>query len=49
MDWLLSSTKENFSSCFNIDNSSGGYHYSLGLPFLAGDKNRVMIYISSGL
>lgn len=49
MDWLLSSTKENFSSCFNIDNSSGGYHYSLGLPFLAGDKNRVMIYISTGL
>lgn len=48
MDWLLASTAEKFSSCFNLDNKSGGYSYCLGLPFLCGDKNRMMLYISSG-
>lgn len=48
MDWLLASTAESFSSCFNINNPSGGYQYCLGLPFLCGDKNRVMLYITNG-
>lgn len=46
IDWLLSSTAEKWSSCFNINNKDGGYQYCLGLPFLAGDKNRVMFYIT---
>lgn len=48
MDWLLSSTGEDWSSCFNINNQGGGYQYCLGLPFLAGDKNRMLLYISDG-
>jgi len=49
MDWLLSSTAEkSWSSCFNIDNPSGGYQYCLGLPFLCGDNNRVLLYITDG-
>lgn len=48
MDWLLSSTGEDWSSCFNIDNSGGGYQYCLGLPFLCGDKNRMLLYITDG-
>ena len=48
MDWLLSSTGEDWSSCFNINNPGGGYQYCLGLPFLAGDKNRMLLYISDG-
>ena len=48
VDWLLASTSENFSSCFNLDNKSGGYQYCLGLPFLCGDKNRMMLYITDG-
>lgn len=49
IDWLMSSTAEDWSSCFNLNNtSSGGFQYCLGLPFLAGDKNRMMIYITDG-
>ena len=49
IDWLLSSTSEEFSSCFNLNNSKeGGYQYCLGLPFLCGDKNRMMLYITGG-
>lgn len=48
MDWLLSSTKETWSSCFNIANDGGGYQYCLGLPFLCGDKNRMLLYITDG-
>jgi len=48
MDWLLSSTAENWSSCFNIDNKTGGYRYCLGLPFLCGDNNRLLLYITDG-
>ena len=49
MDWLLASTAENFTSCFDLSKSSGGgYQYCLGLPFLCGDKNRMMLYISNG-
>jgi hypothetical protein len=46
MDWLMSSTGEDWSSCFNIANSGGGYQYCLGLPFLAGDKSRMLLYIT---
>lgn len=48
IDWLLSSTSEKWTSCFNINNTDGGYQYCLGLPFLCGDKNRVMFYITDG-
>ena len=48
MDWLLSSTAENWSSCFNINSPSGGYQYCLGLPFLCGDRNRMLLYITDG-
>ena len=50
-DWLLSSTKqENYSSCFDIDKKDGssGYQYMTGLPFLCGDKNRIMVYVTDG-
>lgn len=49
VDWLMSSTSESWSSCFNINNdNNGGFQYCLGLPFQCGDKNRVMIYITDG-
>lgn len=48
MDWLMSSTSETWSSCFNIANPGGGYQYCLGLPFLCGDKNRMLLYITDG-
>ena len=48
MDWFLASTAESFSSCFNLNNDSGGFQYCLGLPFLCGDKNRMMLYITNG-
>lgn len=54
-DWMLSSTAENkFTSCFNLAHTSdsgepdGGYQYCLGLPFLAGDNNRAMLYVTDG-
>lgn len=51
IDWLLASTSEKFTSCFNLNYSSdgGGYQYCLGIPFLSGDRNRMMLYITSGL
>ena len=48
VDWLLASTAESWSSCLNLANSQGGYQYCLGLPFLAGDPNRAMMYITDG-
>lgn len=49
IDWLLASTSEKFTSCFNLNyESGGGYCYCLGIPFLAGDKNRMMLYITTG-
>ena len=48
IDWLMSSTGETWSSCFNINNHGGGYQYCLGLPFLCGDKNRMLLYITDG-
>lgn len=48
MDWLLSSTAETWSSCFNLNNPSGGFQYCLGIPFYSGDPNRMMIYITDG-
>ena len=46
MDWLLSSTGEDWSSCFRLDNPNGGYQYCMGLPFLCGDNNRALLYIT---
>ena len=47
IDWFLSSTAEKWTSCFNLSfEKRNGYKYCLGLPFLAGDKNRVMIYLT---
>ena len=50
IDWLLASTAEKkFSSCISIDNEkNGGFEYCLGLPFLCGDRNRMMLYITDG-
>ena len=48
IDWLMSSTSEEWSSCFNINNPSGGFRYCLGIPFLCGDKNRMLLYITNG-
>ena len=48
IDWLLASTSENFKSCLCLDHPEGGYRYCLGLPFLCGDKNRMMLYITDG-
>lgn len=51
-DWLLASTSESFSSCFNINSVKGsyegGYRFSLGLPFLNGDPNRCFVYLTRG-
>ena len=51
-DWLLASTSESFSSCFNLNSVKGsyegGYKYSLGLPFLNGDPNRCFVYLTRG-
>ena len=50
MDWFLSSTsEEKWESCFNLNHSNGhGYQYCLGLPFLCGDKNRFLVYLTDG-
>lgn len=48
LDWLLASTGGTISSCFNLDNPGGGYSYCMGIPFLSGDKNRMMLYITDG-
>jgi hypothetical protein len=43
-DWFLCSTAESWGSCLDLVN--GGFW--TGLPGLIGDKNRCMIYITSG-
>ena len=45
-DWFLCSTGESWGSCLNLSGNSANYWY--GLPGLMGDKNRVMIYITTG-
>ena len=45
-DWLLASTGGEISSCLNLE---GGNRYWSGLPFLAGDTNRAMLYITDGI
>lgn len=45
VDWFLCSTSESWSSCLNLESN---YHYWSGLPALAVDKNRAMIYITDG-
>lgn len=44
-DWLLASTGGEISSCLNLE---GGNRFWSGLPFLAGDPNRAMMYITDG-
>jgi hypothetical protein len=43
-DWFLSSTKENWTSCFNIED---GYFW-YAVPGLIGDSNRSMLYVTNG-
>ncbi len=45
-DWLLASTGGSISSCLNME--GGGNKYWAGLPLLAGDPNRAMLYVSDG-
>ena len=45
-DWLLASTGGNISSCLNLE--GGGHRFWSGLPFMAGDPNRAMLYITDG-
>lgn len=44
-DWLLASTGGEISSCLNLE---GGNRFWSGLPFLAGDPNRALLYITDG-
>jgi len=48
VDWLLSSTASQVSSCLNLENGNGGHKYFAGLPFLCGDHNRAMLYVCDG-
>lgn len=43
-DWLMCSTKEQWTSCLGLESSHG---YWAGIPFILDDKNRTMFYISS--
>jgi hypothetical protein len=40
-DWILASTKNNWTSCLSLESS---YGYWKGLAGLVGDKNRLMIF-----
>lgn len=44
VDWLLASTGERWSSCWNIEGENG---FWTGIPFLFDDRNRIMFYITS--
>jgi hypothetical protein len=44
-DWFLCSTQESWGSCLNLQNNS--INFWTGLPGLIGDKNRIMIYLTS--
>lgn len=46
-DWFLCSTSEKWTSCLNLDSEYANAYWS-GLPYLAGDPNRVMIYFTDG-
>lgn len=46
-DWFLCSTSERWTSCLNLDSEYASAYWS-GLPYLAGDPNRVMIYFTDG-
>ena len=43
-DWLLASTKENWSSCIGLENDNG---YWRGLSGLVGDKNRLLVFMTN--
>jgi hypothetical protein len=52
IDWLLCSTSSAyFGSCLDIQKAKNDhtYKYWIGLPFLCGDPNRVMVYVNSGI
>ena len=44
-DWMLASTGGEISSCLNME---GGNKFWSGLPYMAGDPNRAMLYITDG-
>ncbi len=46
-DWFLCSTGENWGSCLSLESGYEDAYWS-GLPGLVGDKNRAMLYITSG-
>jgi len=46
-DWFLCSTGDSWGSCLNL-NSPHQEAYWAGLPGLAGDKNRLMMYVTDG-
>ena len=46
-DWFLCSTAEKWSSCISLESSYERVFWS-GLPNLIGDKNRALIYITTG-
>jgi hypothetical protein len=46
-DWFLCSTGESWSSCISLESHYEGAMWS-GLPGLAGDPNRAMLYVTDG-
>jgi hypothetical protein len=46
-DWFLCSTSESWTSCLNLESTFSKCYWS-GLPGLIGDRNRCMLYITSG-
>lgn len=46
-DWMLCSTKENWTSCINLESNYENAYWS-GLPGTIADSNRMMIYITDG-
>jgi|WetSurMetagenome_2_1015567.scaffolds.fasta_scaffold15322_6 hypothetical protein len=46
-DWFLCSTAEKWSSCISLESSYERVFWS-GLPNLIGDKNRALLYITTG-
>ena len=46
IDWFLCSTRESWSSCLDLENH--GDVFWQGLPSMIGDKNRAMVYLTTG-
>lgn len=47
MDFLMVSTKETWRSCLNLDSEHSSCFYA-GLPAMAADKNRAVMYLTDG-